>query len=71
MDDLLKQGISTRPATNAVHLLDFYKGKYKLNPADFPNARAANDWSISFPLFHGMSDQEQQQVIRVIRGRPS
>jgi perosamine synthetase len=71
MDDLLKQGISTRPATHAVHMLEFYRQKYGLNPADFPNARAANDCSISFPLFHGMSDQEQQQVIRVIRGRPS
>lgn len=71
MDQLLKQGISTRPATHAVHMLDFYKGKYKLKPEDFPNARIANDCSISFPLFHGMSDQEQHQVIQVIRSRPN
>jgi perosamine synthetase len=69
MDELLKQGISTRPATHAVHMLDFYKQKYDLKPDDFPNARAANDCSISFPLFHGMTEAEQQQVIQVIRSR--
>jgi dTDP-4-amino-4,6-dideoxygalactose transaminase len=69
MDELLKQGISTRPATHAVHMLEFYKQKYDLKPDDFPNARAANDCSISFPLFHGMTGAEQQKVIQVIRSR--
>jgi dTDP-4-amino-4,6-dideoxygalactose transaminase len=44
-------------------MLRFYREKYKLSPADFPNAWAANDCSISLPLFHGMSDAEQQHVI--------
>ncbi len=63
MDKLQQAGISTRPATHAVHMLSFYREKYGLHPPDFPNAWAANDCSISLPLFHGMTDTEQDFVI--------
>ncbi|OZA42193.1 MAG: aminotransferase DegT [Polynucleobacter sp. 17-46-58] len=63
MDKLQNAGISTRPATHAVHMLAFYREKYKLQPQDFPNAYAANDCSISLPLFHGMTRAEQDYVI--------
>ncbi len=66
MDKLQKAGISTRPATHAVHMLTFYRDKYKLNPQDFPNAYAANDCSISLPLFHGMTAEEQDYVIEQV-----
>ena len=68
MDRLLKAGISTRPATHAVHMLCFYREKYELQPQDYPNAWAANDCSISIPLFHGMSEAEQAHVIAEILG---
>jgi dTDP-4-amino-4,6-dideoxygalactose transaminase len=67
MDNLQKAGISTRPATHAVHMLSFYRQKYRLRPEDFPNAFAANDCSISLPLFHGMTDAEQAYVIDTVR----
>ena len=67
MDDLQKSGISTRPATHAVHMLSFYKEKYDLMPEDFPNAYAADQCSISLPLFHGMEPEEQGRVIEVIK----
>ena len=67
MDQLQQQGISTRPATHAVHMLSFYRQKYGLQPEDFPNAFAANDCSISFPLFHGMTKAEQDFVIEQAR----
>jgi perosamine synthetase len=66
MDDLLKKGISTRPATHAVHMLSFYKEKYELSPEDFPIAFAADHCSISLPLFHGMTKQEQDFVIEKV-----
>jgi perosamine synthetase len=62
MDKLQQAGISTRPATHAVPMLSFYRDKYGLKPADFPNAWAANDCSISLPLFHGMTEAEQAFV---------
>jgi perosamine synthetase len=68
MDRLQQVGISTRPATHAVHMLTFYRDKYALKPADFPNAYAANDCSISLPLFHGMTEAEQSFVIEQVLG---
>jgi perosamine synthetase len=69
MDQLQQLGISTRPATHAVHMLSFYQQKYSLKPEDFPNAFAANDCSISLPLFHGMTQEEQDYVIEQVRAR--
>jgi perosamine synthetase len=71
MDALQQQGISTRPATHAVHLLSFYREKYDLKPDDFPNAYAADHCSISLPLFHGMSEAEQTFVIEAVIKRRS
>ena len=68
MDQLQQVGISTRPATHAVHMLTFYRDKYGLKPTDFPNAYAANDCSISLPLFHGMTEAEQSFVIKHVAG---
>jgi dTDP-4-amino-4,6-dideoxygalactose transaminase len=71
MDHLQQQGISTRPATHAVHMLSFYQQKYGLKPEDFPNAFAANDCSVSLPLFHGMTEIEQDFVIDQVMGHAS
>jgi perosamine synthetase len=71
MDDLQKKGISTRPATHAVHMLSFYREKYDLNPEDFENAYMADQCSISLPLFHGMKKEEQNFVIdQVLKYQP-
>ena len=67
MDDLQQAGVSTRPGTHAVHMLQFYREKYGLQPSDFPYAWAANDCSISLPLFHGMTEAQQQYVIDQVR----
>ena len=66
MEELQKQGVSTRPATHAVHMLSYYRNKYQLKSDAYPKAKAANDCSISLPLFHGMSSEEQQYVIEVV-----
>jgi len=71
MDRLQQQGISTRPATHAVHMLSYYRDKYGLAREDFPNAYAANDCSISLPLFHGMTEAEQDHVIAIVRQGPA
>lgn len=66
MDTLYRQGISTRPATHAVHLLSYYKKKYSCIPEDYPNSYRADHCSISLPLFHGMKDSEQEFVIEKV-----
>ena len=66
MESLQQRGISTRPATHAVHMLSFYIDKYGLKPEEFPVAQAANDCSISLPLFHGMLSTEQSFVVDTV-----
>lgn len=68
MERLQESGISTRPATHAVHMLSYYAQKYGLKPEDFPNAFIANQCSISLPLFTCMTDQEQGIVIESVLG---
>ncbi|KRA84594.1 aminotransferase DegT [Altererythrobacter sp. Root672] len=71
MDFLQQNGVSTRPATHAVHMLSFYAEKYALAKDAFPRARAANDCSVSLPLFHGMTEAEQEHVIALVRQPPA
>ncbi len=67
MDFLQNKGVSTRPATHAVHMLSYYKEKYHLESQDYPNAYIANEASISFPLFNGLLTEEQEYVIDAIK----
>ena len=69
MEELQSDGISTRPATHAVHMLSFYRNKYKIKAEDFPFSHAANDCSISLPLYHGMTSEEQDYVINIVLNR--
>lgn len=69
MDQLHQLGISTRPATHAVHMLTYYRDKYNLEPMDFPNAFAAHWCSISLPLFHGMSETEIEYIVEIVSRR--
>ena len=68
MENLQLAGISTRPATHAIHLLTFYKSKYQLVPERYPNAYLADSCSISLPLFNGLTNIEQAHVISTLNG---
>ena len=71
MDRLLRPASRRGQRTHAVHMLGFYRDEVRLAPEDFPRAHAANDCSISLPLFHGMTEAEQAHVIdHVLSYRP-
>ena len=67
MDKLQNKGISTRPSTHAVHMLTYYKEKYKYNSIDFPNSQIANDCSVSLPLYNGLKVSEIKYIIETIK----
>jgi len=67
MEKLQQQGISTRPGTHAVHMLNFYSKKYGLKPDDYPGARDANDNSMSIPLHNQMTVEDYKYVVDVIK----
>lgn len=59
-------GISTRQGTHAVHLLTYYKNKYKIKDIDLYNSFLAHYLTISLPLYD-MTDSEYNYVIENIK----
>lgn len=67
MEKLQEQGISTRPGTHAVHMLNYYADKYGIQPSDYPGAQAANDYSMSIPLHNRMVAEDYHYVAAVLK----
>lgn len=63
MGALQQRGIATRQGTHAAALQDYYRSRYATEPADFPMAYAAEQLTISLPMFATMTDDDQDYVI--------
>ena len=63
MEQLAAQDIQTRPGTHAVHRLGYYRRKYGLAADDFPKAALCEDTTITLPIFPGMTEDDQAQVV--------
>ncbi len=68
MEYLQQHGVSTRPGTHAVHMLGYYSKTYNIAPQDFPGAFAANEYSMSIPLYNMMSSEDYEYVANLIKG---
>jgi dTDP-4-amino-4,6-dideoxygalactose transaminase len=66
MEKLQEMGISTRPGTHAVHMLNFYSEKYNIKPEDFPGAQIANNFSMSIPLHNRMVEEDFRYIVRAL-----
>lgn len=67
MEKLQSMGISTRPGTHAVHMLNFYREKYGFKPSDYPGAQAANDYSMAIPLHNRMTEEDYYYVVNALK----
>jgi len=67
MELLQQHGISTRPGTHAIHMLNFYKEKFNIQASDYPGAQAANNHSMSIPLHNRMVAEDFDYVVSVIK----
>lgn len=67
MDKLQEKGISTRPGTHAVHMLNFYKESFNISEDDFPGAKQANNFSMAIPLHNRMNAEDYEYVIHCIK----
>ncbi len=63
MEKLQEVGISTRPGTHAVHMLNYYKDLMNIDSDDFPGAKAANNYSMAIPLHNRMVKEDYEYVI--------
>lgn len=67
MELLQQKGISTRPGTHAVHMLGFYARTFGIKPSDYPNAFAANEYSMSIPLHNRMVKEDYEYIVDALK----
>lgn len=68
MERLADQGVSTRPGTHAVHMLQYYRERYGFDPNDFPRAAECAQRSMAIPLHNRMTDDDFEHVVSALRG---
>jgi len=49
-----------------VHMHPYYRERFSYRPDDFPRAELAYEQLISLPMFHGMTDQDAEDVVRAV-----
>jgi dTDP-4-amino-4,6-dideoxygalactose transaminase len=62
MRELEGRGVATRQGTHAPVLSEYYRRKYDLEPARFPNAVVGDRLSLTLPLYPQMTEDEQAFV---------
>lgn len=67
MEALEDRGVITRQGTHAVHTLGYYRTKYGIREADFPNALIADRLTLALPLYAQMDDREQDAVVNALK----
>jgi len=67
MEHLQSLGISTRPGTHAVHMLNYYRQKYGFNADDLPRSRDAYLYSIALPLHNRMTEEDYRYVVGSVK----
>lgn len=66
MDKLFQKGISTRPGTHAVHMLEYYRKTYGYKPTDLPNSKIAAEQSIAIPLHNQMAASDYEYIVKTL-----
>ncbi len=67
MEVLQQKGISTRPGTHAVHMLDVYAKMYGIKPEDFPEAFKADQYSMSIPMHNKMVKEDFEYIVEALK----
>ena len=67
MEILQQKGISTRPGTHAVHMLEVYATMYNIKPNDFPGAFNADQYSMSIPMHNKMIAEDFEYIVEVLK----
>jgi perosamine synthetase len=67
MEFLQQRGVSTRPGTHAVHMLEVYSKMYNIKPQDFPSAYNADQYSMSIPMHNKMDIQDFNYIVKLLK----
>jgi perosamine synthetase len=64
---LRAEGLGVNVHYVPVHLHPYYRDRFGYRGGEFPNAEAAYQALISLPMFHGMSDEDVEDVTTAVR----
>jgi dTDP-4-amino-4,6-dideoxygalactose transaminase len=67
MAELKDRNIGTGLHYTAAHEFSYYAGRFGWKPQDYPEAHFVSERIVSLPLFPGLSDSDQDDVIEAIR----
>lgn len=67
MQELCDKGIGTQVHYIPVHTQPFYKETYGYKDGDYPNAEKYYEQELSLPLYLGLSDDDVNSVIKVVK----
>jgi dTDP-4-amino-4,6-dideoxygalactose transaminase len=68
IEEMAERGIGTSVHYIPLHMQPYWRDRYGLKPEDFPNATALYEMAVSLPLFTKMTEDDQQRVIRAVKG---
>ena len=64
---LAERGIGTGVHYVSLHLMPYYRARYGLSPADYPNARWISGRTLSLPFSAGLSDSDVERVAGIFK----
>lgn len=68
MEKLHLKGVASRPGTHAIHMLTYYKNKYKIQQADLPGAAHCALNTLALPLHNKMMKGDIEYVVNLLDG---
>jgi len=66
IEELAARGIGASVHFISLHLMTYYRDRYRLKPSDFPAARDASRTCVSLPLSAGITGEEIERVISAV-----
>jgi len=68
MEKLHLKGVASRPGTHAIHMLTYYKNKYKIQQTDLPGATHCALNTLALPLHNKMMKNDIEYVVSLLVG---
>jgi dTDP-4-amino-4,6-dideoxygalactose transaminase len=68
IEELTQRNIGTSVHFIPIHLLTYYRDKYRLSPEDFPVATREFERLISLPIYPAMTDADVDDVVEAVAG---
>jgi dTDP-4-amino-4,6-dideoxygalactose transaminase len=67
LSELKRRNIGAGLHYTAAHEFSYYAGRFGWKPEDFPEAHFVSERIVSLPLFPGLSDADQADVVAAVR----